>query len=219
MGQLITYTFTVTNTGDTNLTDVAVNDTQISPVGDILESGPTCPSAPAVLSPLASVTCTATARVTLADLNAGGIFDSATATALNGQTAVSTPSYSYAVHVHQIPLLSIITTAGIAFYTKSGEVIPYSFIVSNNGNVTLAHIVVATDLKGLSKVSCPTTTLNPGQSTTCTARYITTNANVKAGAVVLTAIASGSTPESPKVTSAPSGALVPEIKTSVEVTG
>ena len=73
VGQVITYTYTITNTGNVTLTGpFSVTDNKtgtISPCG----SGP--------LAPAGTTSCTATYSVTQADINAGSITNTATATA------------------------------------------------------------------------------------------------------------------------------------------
>src|SRR6185437_2645703 len=63
VGDVITYSFLVTNTGSVTATNVSVNDAQTAPAG-ALTSGPTCPAGAASLAPGAAVTCTATYTVT-----------------------------------------------------------------------------------------------------------------------------------------------------------
>ncbi len=75
VGQSLGITFTVTNTGSTQLTGVAVTDT--------LKTAVTCASTG--LASGTSTSCTSTYTVTLADVQAGTITDAATATALGPQ--------------------------------------------------------------------------------------------------------------------------------------
>ena len=91
----------------------------------------------------------------------------------------------------------------------AGDTIPYSFNVTNTGQLTLSAIAVA-DAKGLGPVTCPLPTLAPGASETCTATYTITAADVTAGAVVNMATASGTPPGgTTPVTSAPSSTSTP----------
>ena len=92
VGQVITYAFRVTNTGNVTLTNVTVTDTQISPAL-ALTSGPTCPSS--TLAPGASETCTATYTVTQADLSQNQITNAAvvTGTPPSGPPVISPPSH------------------------------------------------------------------------------------------------------------------------------
>jgi hypothetical protein len=121
--------------------------------------------------------------------------------------------------VTQTPSITITTNSGLAFYTKAGETIPYTFLVTNTGNVTLNGVVVQSSLVGLSKISCPTHTLAPTGSMTCTATYTTTSQNVKSGSVVNSATATGNPPAGSHVKSLPSGVVVPAIHKKVPVTG
>lgn len=70
-GQLITYTYTVKNTGDLNVTNISVTDDKI--VGAI-------PCSPSTLAPGASATCTAAYTITAADITAGSVTNTAKAT-------------------------------------------------------------------------------------------------------------------------------------------
>ncbi|MEZ5191697.1 MAG: GEVED domain-containing protein [Nocardioides sp.] len=78
----------------------------------------------------------------------------------------------------------------------AGDTINYSFVVTNTGQTTLTSVGV-TDPK-VGTVSCPATTLAPGASTTCTATYTITQADVNAGQVVNTATATGTPPTGPR---------------------
>ena len=75
VGDTIAYTYLVTNTGNVTLRNLAVDDPMLGSV--------TCPTPPAPgLAPGDSVTCTADNlyAVTQADVDAGAVSDSATAT-------------------------------------------------------------------------------------------------------------------------------------------
>ena len=61
----------------------------------------------------------------------------------------------------------------------AGDTIAYAFLVTNTGTVTLTAVAVSDPVVGA--VSCPVTTLAPGASTTCTATYTFTQADVDAG--------------------------------------
>ena len=70
-GDTITYSFTVTNTGNVTLTRSTVTDPQ---------AGRRSPARAATLAPGASATCTPTYTLTQADVNAGKVDNTATAT-------------------------------------------------------------------------------------------------------------------------------------------
>jgi len=103
VGQIISYQFVATNTGNVTLTSVGVNDIQTAPAGS-LTSGPTCQSLsnpPGTCSGFTttlvagqSATFTGTYTITQADLNNGSVNDSATAsgTPPTGPPVTSAPS-------------------------------------------------------------------------------------------------------------------------------
>ncbi|MFE6869428.1 hypothetical protein ACFVFS_23100 [Kitasatospora sp. NPDC057692] len=76
VGESVAYSFQVTNTGNVDLTNVTVADTVFSGTG----TPPviSCPST--MLAVGASLTCTATYTVTQADVDAGRVTNTATAT-------------------------------------------------------------------------------------------------------------------------------------------
>jgi len=89
------------------------------------------------------------------------------------------------------PALALVITPSPATFAKAGDVIPYSFVITNSGNVPLAGPFTVADNKVT--VTCPSTSsLAPGASITCTASYTITLADLKAGSVTNTATASGS---------------------------
>lgn len=75
-----------------------------------------------------------------------------------------------------------------------GEIIDYSFLVSNTGNVSLSNITVTDPLPGLSPIACPGDTLAPGAEMTCTATYTVTQEDVDAGMIENTATVTGQPP-------------------------
>ena len=100
----------------------------------------------------------------------------------------------------QAPALTLVKSASPSTYDSVGDVITYSFLVTNNGNVSLAGPVTVTDDKTTNE-ACPpvstvgnlNSTLDPGESITCTASYTITQADLNNGSVtnVATAHAGG----------------------------
>jgi uncharacterized repeat protein (TIGR01451 family) len=215
-GDVITYSFLVTNTGNDTLNDITVSDAQV--VAAKPPNGPvTCPGT--TLAPGASVTCTATYTVTQADVDNGTVTDSATASGTPPSgPAVTSPPSAASVSIPPAPALTVAKSSTTASVTHAGQRVPYSFLVTNAGNVTLAGIAVAdtvappSDPAGLSPVTCPVATLAPGASTTCTATYTVTQADVDNGSVDDSATVTGTPPSGPAVASAPSAASVPVVQ-------
>jgi len=87
----------------------------------------------------------------------------------------------------------------------AGDVITYTFAVSNTGSVTLSNVAVTDGLAGLSGIDCgggsnAVATLPVGGSATCTATYQLTQADIDSGAVTNTATANGTRPGGDPVT-------------------
>ena len=154
-----------------------------------MRAGATRPS----LAPLASMTCPATYVVTQADLDNGSFTN--TATADSTETGPDTDSET--VTFTQTPALSIAKTALPATYSTVGQVINYSFQVTNSGNVTLSGPFTVSDDQATDE-SCPATaSLAPGASITCSASYTITQGDLNAGSVTNIATATNGTVTSP----------------------
>lgn len=197
VGQVITYSFTVENTGNVPLTNVVLDD----PLPGVVLSG-----GPIDLDPGESdaTSFTATYAVTQADIDAGEVRNRATATGTSpagvdvtdesgtdptlDEDTVVPLSQGAAIDLDKIADIS-----GIAFGAVAGDVIPYSFVVTNTGNVTLNAITLADVLPGVTVVGGPIVSLAPGavDSATFTATYTITAADIAAGEVVNTATVTG----------------------------
>ena len=212
VGTVISYTFVVTNTGNVTVNNISVNDVLI---GISLISCPTT-----ILTPGATESCSGTYVVTQSDLDAGAVVNvaAATGTQPNGGI-VKAPDSTFTVETLETPKITILTTAGIAFYSSAGTIIPYSFLVMNTGNAVLHGVFVESDLTGLSKIHCPATVLKVSGSMICTATYRTKQIDVKRGAVKIEAIATGFTILGIQTSSQPSGVIVPALHKHVKVTG
>ncbi|KAB8188912.1 hypothetical protein FKV24_009640, partial [Lysobacter maris] len=166
LDDVISYTVTVANSGNVTVTNIAV--------GDVYEGGAstavTCPQT--MLAPGASMTCTAyTHTVTQVEVDAGGTLDNtATATGEDPTGAQVSDDDTESVPVAAAdPALTIAKAADTATYAAVGDVITYTYTITNAGNVTLAGpFTVNDDILG-ALTDCATGPLAPGASTTCTA--------------------------------------------------
>ena len=94
---------------------------------------------------------------------------------------------------------------------KPGDMIQYTFIITNTGSDTLHDVVLKDTMKGLSKITYhwedstdPSTgsgILSPGERVTAEASYMITDEDIKAGKVVNTASAIAWTPDGQAVSS------------------
>lgn len=215
VGQEITFSFVVTNTGNVTLANVTVNEESFSGTGTL--SPVVCPAGAASLAPSVQIVCTATYVLTQADVNAGRVTNSATATGTPPGTLVPpvSPPSETEVPIDPAPGISIVKSATPATMTAVGQTIAYSFVVTNTGNVTLEDVTVdETAFSGsgsLSAIECPVgaASMLPGQIITCTAQYQTTQADVDSGLLANTAVATGTPPSGQPPVSPPSTVEVP----------
>ena len=137
--------------------------------------------------------------MTQADVNAGGVTNTATATGTPPTgPAVTSPPATVVLDIPAAPSLTLSKTADPVVDANgngvidAGDTIAYSFLITNTGNVTLTDVAVSDET--VHPVSCPVTTLEPLESTTCTTTYTITQADVDAGAVLNTATATATPP-------------------------
>ncbi len=215
-GDEIHYTFTVTNTGNVTLTNVTVTDPKVTVTGG--------PLASLAVGASDNTTFTAVYVLTQADIDAGGVYNVATATGQDPEGNDVTddsddptpldpndPNYDPTcpnctfVPVDNTPAIEILKDGayvdtngdGIA---NPGDEIHYTFTVTNTGNVTLTNVTV-TDPK-VTVTGGPLASLAVGASdnTTFTAVYVLTQADIDAGGVYNVATATGQDPEGNDVT-------------------
>ena len=171
-GDVTTYEYVVTNTGNTTLTDpITVSDNLIA---DVM-----CPALPASgLIPGATLTCTATYVATQADLDAGSVTNLASATS----GTLSSPQTSETIPADQSPALSVVKTPQFSDFTTVGEIVDYSFAITNDGNITLTGTTTIEDNK-IGTINCFVGNIVPGATEICTASYAITQDDVDAGFV------------------------------------
>ena len=183
VGAVISYSYLVTNSGNVTLSGPFT-------VSDDKPGGTTITAS---LAPGASITCTASYTIGQADLDVGSVTNVASAS--NG--TVTSPTDTETVIAVQSPALTIVKTATPTTYNSVGDVIGYSYLVTNSGNVTLSGPFTVSDDKATDE-SCPVTaSLAPGASITCTASYTIGQADLDAGLVTNVASASNGTVTSP----------------------
>ncbi|GAA5178541.1 hypothetical protein GCM10023322_05950 [Rugosimonospora acidiphila] len=225
VGQQVPYSFLVTNTGGLTLNSVNVTDTQTPPSSNANLGPITCPAT--TLAPGASTTCTATYTVTQADLDNDAVSDTAIARGTPTGTTTPIDSPPSDLTIEAAPLIAqiaVMKSSSTATITAVGQQVPYSFLVVNVGNRTLGSVNV-TDTQtppssnvNLGPITCPATTLAPGESTTCTATYTVTQADLDNGSLSDTVIAHGTPNSGPTVDSGPSQLTIPATAPQAEIT-
>jgi len=202
-GTTVVVTYAVTNTGDAAFSRLDVTTVENTGTGTLTPA--TCVGLP--LAPGASTTCTADYTVTQRDVDSGGIVLSAfvTATGNPGET-IDTATRELILDAVRDPGLALtksVTPASGPVVAGGG--VTYSYAITNTGTVTVTGLTVVeglfTGTGTLGAISCPATTLVPGETVTCTAPYTLTSADVARGTLSNTATATGGTPEETVVTS------------------
>ena len=182
VGDVITYTYVVENTGNVTMNDVSISDVHSG-------SGTLSPFTPANVTSLAvgaSTTFTATYTITQADIDAG-------APITNTATANATPTsgtYTPATDDETVtadagaPEIIFNKTASDTTNLAVGDIITYTYTAENTGNVTITNVSVSDVHNGSGSLSAITpasvATLNVGQTVTFTATYEVTQADVDA---------------------------------------
>ncbi len=159
VGDPVTWTYDVTNTGDVTLTDITVVDDKIGAV----------PGSPiAAIAPGEVVTLTATETavpgpyansVTVAGDPGTGTFvsDSDPSHYFGVEAAISIEKATNGFDADAPPGPPLLV----------GSTVTWRYFVTNNGNVDLDDVSVSDDVIG--PIACPQTTLAAGESMTCTA--------------------------------------------------
>ena len=209
LGDVVTWTFRLTNTGTVTLSQLAVDDPAVGQID----------CAATTLAAGGSTTCTATHAVTSADVAAGKVSTTGSASGLDPEgDTVTAESSGVEVPVTVGSALTLVATSTTAdvdgdFRVDLGDQVTWSYRVTNTGSTTLTNVAVDDPTSG--PVSCPDTTLAPGASTLCTtAAHVIGQADVDAGSVSSTGTASATGGDGRPVTTAPSSATVPVAQTS-----
>src|SRR5262249_17047969 len=127
------------------------------------------------------MTCTATHTVTQADLDACSVTNKVTVSSDQGAGGTD----SLTIKGTCTPLLSITKKDDLnpQTYNAVGQVVTYTIVATNAGNVTLHNVSVADD-PSLDTFSCLPSNpadLAPGASITCTGTHKITQADIDAG--------------------------------------
>nr|WP_233613693.1 LPXTG cell wall anchor domain-containing protein [Leucobacter edaphi] len=192
VGESISYSFTVKNTGETPLTNVTIDDPLLG-VSDFV-----CAKDLAIG---AEATCDAPSTYTATDADgvSGTVHNEATATATSPGTdappkQTATADVKVTVPAVLTPGISL-TKAASATSVEVGEKISYSFTVKNTGETPLTNVTIDDPLLGVTDFVCAKD-LAVGAEATCDApsTYTTTKADYRAGSVTNHATASGTAP-------------------------
>lgn len=83
-------------------------------------------------------------------------------------------------------ILNIAVSPSSATYSAAGEVITYTYTLTNTGSADLTTPHVINDSWPVSNLSCPNSPIPPGQSIICTATYTITQTDMNNGSIATT---------------------------------
>ncbi|MGC9355486.1 MAG: DUF7507 domain-containing protein, partial [Mariniphaga sp.] len=150
----IQYTFEVTNTGEITLWEIEIDDERIGITGlDVV---------PDTLAPGSTGTATATYKISQADIDAGGVTNSAKVTS-NNSRGESVEDDSGTELENDDPTVTAIEKNPSVYIEKEavlstekvalGDVVNFNISVENTGNVTLFNVLVEDPLTGFEQES------------------------------------------------------------------
>ena len=145
-GDTIVYDYSVENTGNVTLFNVALSDDQLGAI--TLTSGLTDEDLDGDADDLAvgaTATGEATATLTQAQIDAGSVTNIADVTGDDPNGDPVTDSDTNTVSIDQNPALNIVKDADKTFVVSTSDVITYTYTVTNTGNVSLTNVVVTDD--------------------------------------------------------------------------
>ena len=184
VGQVIKYNYNVKNIGT------------LPAPGPATIPGATCPdintvgNKDAMLDINEVLVCTSSYTVTQADLDKGSV----TTITIANVGGVSSNQVTTTVATAAPTILKLTKTANPVTYDQVGQLINYTYVISNSGVTPLgpAQFTVS-DAAFATPINCgvPTTTLAQNATVTCGAVYTITQANMDAGSVTTNATASG----------------------------
>lgn len=225
VADVITYTYVITNNGD-----VPLGPTQFTVADDHINGGApfSCGPANVTLAVGASVSCTATYSVTTADIDNRLVTNKATASGAGVTSPLRTttvtavvppPTTTTSTTVPGNKSIDLSKTAAPTTYDALADVITYTYVVTNDGDVPLGptQFTITDDhINGGAAFSCgpENTTLAVGASVSCTAGYSILTADIDAKSVTNKATASGGGATSPLRTATVTAVIPPPSSTT-----
>ncbi|MGO4822781.1 MULTISPECIES: DUF7507 domain-containing protein, partial [unclassified Flavobacterium] len=218
VGDVVTYTFTVTNPGNVSLNTVAVVDNHAGLSAVALQSGDTNNNN--ILEVTETWIYTATYTVTQADINNGKITNQATVNGTAPDNTIVTDQSGNSIDNDDANVIPICTSADITIVKtnnitvgangcatlKVGDIVTYTFTVTNPGNVSLNTVAVVDNHVGLSAVALQSGDTNNNnilevtETWIYTATYTVTQADINTGKITNQATVNGTAPDNTIVT-------------------
>ena len=199
-GDVVTYSYVVTNTGDVTLSSVALVDD----VEGVLTLSDAAGDGVGVLAVGDSETASSAHTVTQAEFDAGSLTNIATATGNGPQgqpvqdTDTQTVSFAENPAIDALKELTGNADEDTSGTVSVGDTLTYTITATNIGDVTLSNVTVDDDLTGTVDAPCAAS-LAPGGSCSVALQYVVTQADVDAGQIDNTGTVEGTPPSGPPV--------------------
>ena len=178
VGQDVTWTTVVTNTGNVTLGALSV---------ETADGSADC--AAAELAPGASTTCTSTATVTQAEVDRGSLErEAVVSAAAPGSASIELTRVSSSDVIPAAPALTATTSSDVTEETGLGDQVTWTTTVRNTGTVTMSALELVDG-------TCDAAVLAPGAETTCTSTEVLTQVDVDAGVVRFAGVVSATAPD------------------------
>jgi uncharacterized repeat protein (TIGR01451 family) len=220
-GETFSYDIVVTNAGPAVLDGVAISDpvptgliavswTCFGTAGGVCSvgSGSGSPLLGADLPQGGSVVITLTVQV--APGASGPIVNVVTATAgpvSQPITAQASASVVVSTVVAPAAALSITKSTTAKTYSKLGSIVTFTLVATNTGIATLDNVTISDPNATL--VNCPAVTLMPGQTLTCSATHVVTQADLDRNTITNIGSVSGISPTGSTITANSAAVVVP----------
>ncbi|WP_339829999.1 hypothetical protein, partial [uncultured Arenimonas sp.] len=194
IGDEISYTITVQNTGTGPASGVSVSDPLLGALS--CQIGGSATALPASLPASQSLVCTGTHTLDQADIDAGSVDNTATVTADQVCRAGLDPVCSATENtvVLQVQALTLVKDAAVLDtdvngdgFVNAGDTLEYTITATNTGNVDLTDVVVSDGQLTPGSTTCAT--VPAGGTCILTGTHVVTPAEAQAGEVVNTASA------------------------------
>jgi uncharacterized repeat protein (TIGR01451 family) len=180
LGDVVTWTYDITNTGVITLTDVTLVDD--------IEGGVTCPLV--TLLPGQTMTCVLTGIANTLGQYANTAIVTGTPTLFPTQRVTDTDPSHYITRVPDSSIRLKKFTNGQDADTPTGpevgfgDVVTWTYDITNTGAITLTNVTLVDNIEG--SVTCPLNTLLPGQTMTCVLTGIANTLGQYANTAVVT---------------------------------
>jgi gliding motility-associated-like protein/uncharacterized repeat protein (TIGR01451 family) len=181
VGDVITYSIVVENSGNLPITQLEVLD-PLTGVNDTRDT----------LAPFQVLNYSTAYTINQNDINNGSVVNVAVASGLKVDGDEIFAISNVTVQAARDAEISIVKSSNTSYFTEAGEVIEYSLFIQNLGNVALTNVAVEDPLTGFTQ---DIGTLTPGSSRTYTTEYTITANDVENGIIRNTARVTGMDPQ------------------------